>query len=179
VWCDFSGGHGTVKAAASSDGLTWTSLGTIANVAGRNAFFPQAAVTPSGKVAVVFDALTAPPASNPWQTGVQTYDAYVVEYSGGAWSAAVIVSTASSNPDPSSYNNLMEQFIGDYIGIVAGQDTAWAVWTDTRNGAACAAVNAYRSAIYGGSRTAVAPNPNTSCPSNFGDIDTYVASIGL
>jgi hypothetical protein len=179
VWCDFSGGHGTIKAAVSSDGLTWTSLGTIANVAGRNPFFPQAAVTPSGKVAVVFDALTAPPANNPWQTGVQTYDAYVVEYAGGAWSAAVRVSTGPSNPDVSSYNNLMEQFIGDYIGIVAGQDTAWAVWTDTRNGAACAAVNAYRSAIYGGSRTAVAPNPNTSCPSNFGDTDTYVASIGL
>jgi hypothetical protein len=130
-------------------------------------------------VAVAFDALTAPPASNPWQTGVQTYDAYVVEYAGGAWSAPVRVSTASSNPDASSYNNLMEQFIGDYIGIVVGPNTAWTVWTDTRNGAACVVVNAYRSAIYAGSRTAVAPNPNTSCPANFGDTDTYVASIGL
>jgi len=179
VWCDFSGGHGTVQAAVSSDGLSWTSLGTIASIAGRNAFFPQAAVTGSGKVAVAFDALTAPPASNPWQTGVQNYDAYIVTFTGRTWSAPVRVSTASSNPDVSSYNNLMEQFIGDYIGIVAGSNTAWAVWTDTRNGAGCAAVNAYRSAIYGGSRTAVAPNPNTSCPSNFGDTDTYVASIGL
>jgi hypothetical protein len=179
VWCDFSGGHGTVKAAMSSDGLSWTSLGTIANVAGRNAFFPQAAVTASGKVAVAFDALSAPPANNPWQTGVQTYDAYVVEYTGGAWSSPVRVSTATSNPDVSAYNNLMEQFIGDYIGIVAGSNSAWAVWTDTRNGAACSAVNVYRSAIYGGSSTAVAPNPNTACPINFGDTDTYVASIGL
>jgi hypothetical protein len=48
VWCDFAGGHGVVKAAVSSDGLTWTSLGTIADVPGRNAFFPAASVAPSG-----------------------------------------------------------------------------------------------------------------------------------
>src|SRR3989442_5086532 len=33
VWCDFSGGHGVVKAAVSRDGLNWTALRTIADVA--------------------------------------------------------------------------------------------------------------------------------------------------
>src|SRR5438067_11826361 len=120
VWCDFAGGHGIVTGAVSTDGLTWSSLGTIASIAGRNAFFPEPAVTTSGVVAVAFDALTAPPAGNPFQTGVQVYDAYIVESTSTGWSAPVRVSTASSNPDGSSYNNLIEQFIGDYIGIVAG-----------------------------------------------------------
>ncbi len=179
VWCDFSGGHGTVQAAVSSDGLSWTLLGTIASVAGRNAFFPQPAVAGSGAVAVAFDALTAPPANDEFQTGVQTYDSYVTEFSGGSWSAPVRVSSATSNPEGSSYNSLQEQFIGDYIDIVAGPSTAWAVWTDSRNADACSAVTSYRAALYSGSKTAVAPNPDTACSTNFGNTDTFVAQIGL
>ncbi len=179
LWCDFAGGHGIVTGAVSTDGLTWSSLGTIASIAGRNAFFPEPAVTTSGVVAVAFDALTAPPAGNPFQTGVQVYDAYIVESTSTGWSAPVRVSTASSNPDGSSYNNLMEQFIGDYIGIVAGARTAWVVWTDTRSATACAAVNAYRSAVYAGTKSAVAPNPNSACAATFGDTDTFAAAVGL
>src|SRR5215472_15945483 len=52
VWCDFSNGHGTVRGAVSADGVHWTSLGTVASLAGRNAFFPQAAVSPAGTVSV-------------------------------------------------------------------------------------------------------------------------------
>ncbi len=124
----------------------------IASVSGRNAFFPEPAVAGNGAVAVVFDALTAPPANNPWQTGVQTYDAYVTEMSGGSWSAPVRVSTASSNPEGSSYNNLQEQFLGDYIGIVAGPSTAWAVWTDSRNAALLGGLDrlAQRGSVLGG-----------------------------
>ena len=179
VWCDFAGGHGTVQAAASSDGLSWSSLGTIASISGRNAFFPEPSVAGSGAVAVVFDALTAPPANDPFQTGVQTYDVYATEFSRGSWSAPVRVSSVSSNPDGSSYNNLQEQFLGDYIGIVAGPSTAWAVWTDSRNADQCAAVDTYRSAVYAGSKTAVAPNPDTACTTNFGNTDTFAAQLNL
>src|SRR5205823_11910595 len=78
VWCDFTGGVGTVRGAYSDDGVNWTSLGTIAQVAGRNAFFPAIDVSPKGLAVVGFDALTAPPLSDPWQTGVQVYDYYEV-----------------------------------------------------------------------------------------------------
>src|SRR5262249_6994526 len=66
VWCDYSGGHGVVKGAVSADGIHWTTLGTIASVEGRNAFFPAASVAPNGLVSLTFDALTAPPANNLW-----------------------------------------------------------------------------------------------------------------
>jgi hypothetical protein len=180
VWCDFTGGHGVIKGAVSSDGLTWTSLGTIGDVAGRNAFFPAASVSPTGTVSLAFDALTTPPAGNPWQTGVQVYDTYYAESAAGgaAFGAPVRVSSASSNPDGSAYNNVQEQFIGDYIGIVSGPASAYVVWTDSRNAAPCAAVNSFRNAVYAGSKTAVAPNPNTACPPGFGDTDTFVAAVG-
>src|SRR5437870_2270719 len=64
VWCDFDGVQGVVKAAVSVDGFQWTQLGTVAQVSGRNAFFPQASVAPSGLVALIFLALTQPPAND-------------------------------------------------------------------------------------------------------------------
>ena len=179
VWCDFAGGHGVVKGAVSSDGIHWTNLGTIASVSGRNAFFPEASVAPDGRVALTFDALTQPPANDLWQTGVQVYDNYFAESpaGGAAFTSPLRVSTTSSNPDGSSYNNLMEQFLGDYVGIVAGPSSAYLVWTDSRNAAQCAAVDAYRNAIYAGSTTAVAPNPDTQCATNFGNTDTMLGVV--
>ena len=177
VWCDFSGGHGVVKGAVSLDGINWTQLGTIASISGRNAFFPEASIAPNGTVSLTFDALTQPPANNPFQTGVQVYDNYFAESAAGgmAFGAPIRVSTASSNPDGSSYNSLQEQFIGDYIGIVAGPTSAFLVWTDARNATPCQAVDDYRNAVYAGSKTAVAPNPDSACATSFGNTDTEAA----
>jgi len=179
AWCDFTGGHGVVKGAVSSDGLHWTSLGTIGDVAGRNAFFPAASVAPTGLLAVSFDALTVPPASDPWQTGIQVYDNYYVQSldGGASFSVPQTVSTVSSNPEGSAYNGIQEQFIGDYLGIVAGPASATIVWTDERDAATCAAVSAYQQSLYSGSKTAIAPNPNTDCPSSFGNSDTEAAVV--
>jgi hypothetical protein len=147
-------------------------------VKGRNAFFPAAAVSPDGRVSLAFDALTKPPADDPWQTGVQVYDNYYSQLlSTGSWSKPLRVSTASSNPDASSYNNLMEQFIGDYIGIVAGPTSAYVVWTDERAATSCQAVDKYRNAIYAGSKTAVAPNPDKACATSFGNTDTELGIV--
>jgi hypothetical protein len=180
VWCDFTGGHGVVKGAVSYDGLTWLPLGTIGDVAGRNAFFPAASVSPGGLVAVSFDALTAPPSGDPWQTGIQVYDNYYVQSlnGGGAFTAPLRVSTASSNPEASGYNNLQEQFIGDDLGIVAGATSATMVWTDERNASLCRPVSDYRAAVYAGSKTAIAPNPDMDCSGSFGNTDTIAGVVG-
>ena len=179
VWCDFAGGHGVVKGAVSTDGLNWTQLGTIADVTGRNAFFPAASVSRSGTLSVAFDALTQPPVGDPWQTGIQVYDVYYVQSSSGAsFSRPIRVSSASSNPDGSSYNNLKEQFLGDYIDIVSGPTSAYVVWTDTRNASRCTAVDDYRQQVYAGNKGAVAPNPDTVCATSFGNTDTMVAAVG-
>jgi hypothetical protein len=107
------------------------------------------------------------------------YDNYFAESAAGGqgFGAPVRISTASSNPDGSSYNNLQEQFIGDYIGIVAGPTSAYLVWTDARNATPCKAVDDYRNAVYAGSKTAVAPNPDSACTTSFGNTDTEAASM--
>src|SRR5260370_32003494 len=120
VWCDFSGGHGVVKGAVSLDGINWTQLGTIASISGRNAFFPEASVAPNGTVSLIFDALTQPPANNPFQTGVQVYDNYFAESAAGGASlcSPARASTTSSNPDWSGYYSLPEKFIAESIAGV-------------------------------------------------------------
>jgi len=111
---------------------------------------------------------------------VQVYDAYYVQKAPAApsFTSPLRVSTVSSNPDGSSYNNLMEQFIGDYIDLAAGPTSTTVVWTDARNATPCAAVNAYRAAVYAGSKTAVAPNPDVACAQSFGDTDTFAGIVG-
>jgi hypothetical protein len=128
---------------------------------------------------VAFDALTMPPADNPWQTGVQVYDNYYVQSTNGGsgFTTPLRVSSQSSNPDGSSYNNLQEQFLGDYIGIVSGPSAAYIVWTDSRNADRCQAVDDYRTQVYAGSKTAVAPNPDKVCTTDFGNTDTYAAAV--
>ena len=124
--------------------------------------------------------MTAPPADDPWQTGVQVYDAYYAELAPGtaSFTAPLRLSSESSNPDASSYNDLTEQFLGDYIGIASGPTKAYVVWTDSRNASRCTAVDDYRSAVYAGSKKAVAPNPDDVCPASFGNTDTMAAAVG-
>jgi hypothetical protein len=38
-------------------------------------------------------------------------------------------------------------------------------------------VNDYRLAVYAGSKTAVAPNPDQACSTNFGNTDTFEATV--
>ena len=177
VWCDFTGGVGTVRGAYSDDGVHWTSLGTVAQVPGRNVFFPAIDVSPRGLVVAGFDALTAPPAGDPFQTGVQVYDYYVVQGGPGGFTAPLRVSPASSNPEASGYNSLQEQFIGDYTDLAAGPTSSYLAWTDASNAAVCPAVSAYRSQVYARSKTAVAPNPDLVCTTGFGNTDTVVAAV--
>jgi hypothetical protein len=183
VWCDFTGGHGVVKESSSTDGVQWANPAVIASVAG-NAFFPQASVSSNGTIAVTFDALTPPAGYNPAQVSTywndwqhQTYDNYYVESTATGFTSPLRVSAKSGNPDGSSYNNVMEQFLGDYIGIVAGPSNAYLVWTDSRNASPCAAVDSYRTAVYAGSKSAVAPNPDVACDTSFGNTDTYEATV--
>ena len=110
---------------------------------------------------------------------MQVYDNYFADSPAGgtAFGTPLQVSTASSNPDGSGYNNLQEQFLGDYIDIVAGPTSAYIVWTDARSASLCQAVDAYRNAVYAGSKTAVASNPDTACATSFGNTDTEAAIV--
>jgi hypothetical protein len=72
----------------------------------------------------------------------------------------------------SSQNNLVGEFLGDYIGAIATPSYGAAVWTDVRNAADCPAIDAWRESneVAG---TVPRPAPNSACPADFGNSDIY------
>lgn len=98
---------------------------------------------------------------------------------GSSFTSPLRVSTVSSNPDGSSYNDLTEQFLGDYTGIVNGPSSAYLVWTDARGATQCAAVDAYRNAGRPGPRSW--PLPRSVLAAGFGSdgCDGRKTTLGL
>ena len=179
AWADYTfgttSGHGVVKLASSTNkGQSWASA-TIANVAGRSAFYPAVAVNPAAgsKIFVGFNAIDDVPFGTAPGAGVVLYDAYyTTSTNGGAsFGVPVKISAASSDPDASTTNSLGSQFLGDYSGAAASSAAAWFSWTDSRNATPCAAVDGFRAG------TSAKPNIYDSCPGNFGNTDIFVAQV--
>jgi len=175
VWTNYTSGHGVVKLAKSTNqGASWT-VSTAANVASRSPFYPAVA-TSGANVFIGFNALDDVSAGTAPGAGVVHYDAYyVLSQNGGAsFGGAVKISATSSDPDAASTNGLTSQFLGDYNGAAAGSNgTFWFSWTDTRNGATCAAIDAWRASGF----TTTQPNIYDSCPNGFGNSDIFVATV--
>jgi hypothetical protein len=125
-------------------------------------------------VFIGFNAIDDVPEETDPGAGVVFYDAYYVLSSdgGASFGAVTKISATPSDPDVSSANSLTAQFIGDYNGAAASPDGSfWFSWTDTREGATCAAVDDYRS------DTSPKPNIYDSCPVGFGNSDIFVAHV--
>jgi hypothetical protein len=183
AWADEDQASATalIKFIESDDGgKTWTAPITVGGSAGAvNAFFPSVAASPDGHhVFVAWPAQAwAAAGTNPGPGVVSQYAQYNVR-TDGAWSGVQALSTASGDPDGSSWPSpLNPQFLGDYTAAVASNATAWLTWTDTRNDAPCAAVDAFRNG------TAPQPNPDLRCPpsggQSFGNTDIFAGAISL
>ena len=176
AWTDFRSSRGKVMLSKSSDGgSTWTAAAVVVDVAGRSAFFPGIAISPDGtKLSVATQALDAKPAGTAAGAGVVHYDSYFAEsVNGGAFSAPLKISSASSDPDGSSTNSLGAQFQGDYNTLISDNVHAWFIWTDARAATPCAAVDAFRAG------TGPRPNVPTSCAGTFGNTDIFVGRVTL
>jgi len=181
---------------------TWGPLVTVSTAAEGDAFYQGLDVAPNGRVDLGYQAQIAANRGT-FGTGNASIRSWYVSRSGaGSWSAPSLVSSASTDPAVSAQNNLQRQFMGDYNTLVSTAATAWFIWTDTRNGAGCPAVDAYQHYLddnglvrakgegdeedrvqtrLGHDPTAedpsVKPAPPLACPPNFGDSDAFVARI--
>jgi len=181
VWANEQGSPPTALiefTESDNGGTTWSTPITVGGRAGAfNAFFPSVAASPDGHhVFVAWPAQTwKAPGTTPGAGVITQFAAYNLR-TDGSWSGGHLLSTASGDPDGSSTNSLVSQFLGDYATAVAGNSTAWFVWTDTRNEAPCPAVDAYRAG------TAPKPNPDLQCPPigglSFGNSDIFAGAVG-
>ena len=172
AWVNRTADGGRVVVSTSTDkGASWGALVTVSAAEGY-AFFQGLDVAPNGRVDIGYQALTATNTST-FGTGNALIDAYYVNNSGSGWSAPLKVTTVSSDPAASAQNGLTRQFWGDYNTLVSSNANAWFIYTDSRNGAGCPAIDNYQKDL-----TTAKPAPQNDCPSSqFGNTDAFVSVI--
>lgn len=172
---DVSLGHGWLSLARSCDGgCTWKEQ-VVADVPGRSPLYPSVSANrynDSSQVAVSFMAFDDVPVGTP--IGIVKGDAYSVlsDDHGKTFShPPTKVSTQSFDPNAASGSFVFLEFMGDYTWVTDSPNGSfYYAWTDSRRGAPCAAVTAFRN---GGPF----PDINTCDLSTFGRTDIFVANI--
>jgi hypothetical protein len=79
---------------------------------------------------------------------------------------------SSGDPRSSSQNNLVAEFLGDYVYAAATRTYAAAVWNDSRNGLDCPAIDAWRQSLETGG-SVPRPAPQQDCPAGWGNSDIF------
>jgi hypothetical protein len=172
AWAQKVGGTGKILVAKSADGgLHWSAPVVASSTADGYAFFQGLDIAPNGRLDLGYQAMKA---TNPATvgTGNATIDSFYKSSTDGvSWSSSTKVSSVSSDPAASAQNNLALQFWGDYNTLVSNNANAWFIYTDSRNGVGCLAVDNFQKGL------APKPAPQNSCGPQFGNSDTFVSKI--
>jgi hypothetical protein len=188
-------GGRTVVAASSNRGTTWGAPRAVSTSAQGYAFFDALDVAPNGRIDVGFQGLVAADPTT-FGTGNAHIDSYQTSSppGGAGFAAPTRTTTASSDPAASAQNNLQRQFWGDYNTMASTNSTGFFVFTDSRTGAGCPAVDAYQTYLADNGLaenedrddpdageeapgTVDKPAPETDCPPQFGNTDIHVTNL--
>ena len=155
---------------------TWSAPRRISD-AGDRGYYAAPALSPDGTdVYIVYNAFTTPFQNT---TATPRRLVGVVKHANVAGGVPGAFTTLHRSPpgDPrgSAQNNLVAEFLGDYVYAAATRDYAVAVWNDARFAADCPAIDAWRMSL----RTATTaddvptPAPQVACAPTFGNTDIF------
>jgi hypothetical protein len=157
---------------------TWTAPRRIQTQPGDRGYYAAPAISPTGgDVWVVYNAFTMP-----FRTDTTTPRSMVgvVEHAPVAANGTVGAFSEVHRGDPgdprgSSQNNLVIEFLGDYVYAVAGHSYAAAVWNDVREAADCPAIDTWRAGVQTPTTAddVPTPAPQLACPPTFGNSDIF------
>ena len=158
---------------SSDGGATWSAPRPIESTGDRG-YYTAPAISPNGTdVYVVYNAFTTPYRTDTTSprnlVGVVLHADVSGSTTGGFTS---IHRGANGDPRGSSQNNLVGEFLGDYVYATATRTFGAAVWNDARNAADCPAIDAWRMSLRDGT-TVPRPAPEQDCPATFGNSDIY------
>jgi hypothetical protein len=154
---------------STNRGASWSAPRPIERPGDRG-LFAAPAISPNGTdVYVVYNAFTTP--FQPTTATPRTLVGVVLHADAGG-SFAELHRGAPGDPRSSSANSLTSEFLGDYVYAAATRTYGAAVWNDSRNGADCPAIDAYRQALENG-QSATAPPVQQVCPATFGNSDIF------
>jgi hypothetical protein len=159
---------------STDGGASWSTARPI-EATGDRGYYTAPAISPDGKnVYVVYNAFTTPYRTNTTDPRilVGVFSKASVGPSGtGAFSE--IHRGTPGDPRGSSQNNLVGEFLGDYVYATATNTYGAAVWNDARNAADCPAIDAWRMSLRNAPGTVARPAPQQDCPATFGNSDIY------
>jgi hypothetical protein len=161
------------SSSAASGGTSWTSARSL-ETPGDRGYYAAPAISPNGaSVYVVYNAFTTPYRND---TTTPRNLVGVVKQAPASASAVGTFGEVHRSPggDPrnSSQNNLVLEFLGDYVYAVATRTYGAAVWNDVRDTSDCPAIDAYR-ASFQADGSGSPPAPNSQCPPNWGNSDIW------
>jgi hypothetical protein len=161
---------------STDHGATWSTPRAI-ETTGDRGYYTAPAISPNGTdVYVVYNAFTTP-----YQPTTATPRALVgvVEHADSSTSPSTptgaftqLHRSPPGDPRGSSQNNLVGEFLGDYVYAAATRSYGAAVWNDTRRAADCPAIDAWRQSLATGGSIS-RPAPEQDCPPNFGNSDIF------
>ena len=158
---------------STDQGQSWSTPRAI-ETAGDRGLYAAPAISPNGSdVYVVYNAFTTPYRDNTtdprWLVGVVEH----ADVGSGATGAFTELHRSTpGDPRGSSQNNLVAEFLGDYVYAAATRTYGAAVWNDTQSAADCPAIDTYRGALEAG-LSATAPAPEQDCPATWGNSDIF------
>jgi hypothetical protein len=161
---------------STNGGGTWSTPRAI-EAAGDRGYYAAPAISPNGTdVYVVYNAFTTPfqptTATPRSLIGVVLHADSSTSPSTATGLFTQLHRGAPGDPRGSSQNNLVGEFLGDYVYAAATRTYGSAVWNDTRRAADCPAIDAYRQALQDGT-AATAPDVQQQCPAAFGNSDIF------
>jgi len=158
---------------STNGGGSWSAPRSIEGAIDRG-YYTAPAISPNGtNVYVVYNAFTTP--FQPTTATPRSLMGVVLHASAGGGATGAFTEIHRSTPgDPrgSSQNNLVAEFLGDYVYAAATRTYGAAVWNDTRNAADCPAIDAWRQSLENGTPIA-RPAPQQDCPPTFGNSDIW------
>jgi hypothetical protein len=154
---------------------SWSSPRAIEGASDRG-YYTAPAISPNGTdVYVVYNTFTTP--YRPTTATPRVLEG-VLEHASTSGMAPTggfteIHRSTPGDPRGSSQNNLVGEFLGDYVYAAATRTYGAAVWNDTRNAADCPAMDAWRQALATGDTSVPRPAPQQDCPATFGNSDIW------
>jgi hypothetical protein len=162
---------------SSNGGDAWSAPRAI-ELAGDRGYYTAPAISPNGTdVYVVYNAFTTP--YQPTTATPRVLEGVVLHAdasAAGTGAFGLLHRSPPGDPRGSSQNNLVGEFLGDYVYAVATRAFGAAVWNDTRNAADCPAMDAWRQSLRTGG-SVPRPAPQQDCLATFGNSDIFGGSF--
>jgi len=161
-------------------GATWAAPRAI-ETAGDRGYYAAPAISPNGSdVYFVYNAFTTPyqgtTATPRSLVGVVLHADSSTAPGTPTGAFAEVHRSAPGDPRASSQNNLVGEFLGDYVYAAATRTYGTAVWNDTSSAADCPAIDAWRQSLRDGT-SVPRPAPQQDCPATFGNSNILGTSI--